>query len=106
MTTEGTEQKWSVWAGGLIERLKMSAILLNRVFKSGLCMKGGPNKQGCYWTGLTVYDIYSKMQEKLLIILVNESSRHSTWQSCGQHVTWFMAFTWPGHIISKIQTYG
>ena len=53
-TTEGTEQTWSHWAGGLIRKVQVSAVLSNRPLESGLKMKGGRSKQGSYWTGLTV----------------------------------------------------
>ena len=32
----------------------MSVILSNRALKSGLNLEGDPNKQGCYWAGLTI----------------------------------------------------
>ena len=45
-TTEGTEEKWSDWAGGLIRQLKNSAIFPTGALKSGLNFEGGRNMQG------------------------------------------------------------
>ena len=53
MTTTGTEQKWSHWAGDLI-RDKMDGFLSRRALKSGLNGEGGPNKQWSYWAHLTL----------------------------------------------------
>ena len=44
--SEGTEQKWCLWAGDLIRQVKISAVLSNGALKSGLNMEGGPIKQG------------------------------------------------------------